>query len=244
LMGRISYAQAAYLALRGELPGDAEGKMIDAILVSAVDHGVTPQSTLAALNAASTGSPLNACIAAAVLAMSRYHGGAIEDSMQFLKDAVARAMARVKKKGKQEPGLILRSANEIVAEYRAEGKRVSGYGHLIHDRDPRTTRLYALADDLGLPGSHREMAKAVERALEENSGRKLPTNINGATAAVLLDMGFEPELANVFFMIARLPGLVAHIREEVERQKPLRPINPLDCEYDGPPARDLPKSRE
>ena len=165
--------------------------------------------------------------------------------MKFLKDAVA----RVKKKGKQTPEVIHRSANEIVAEeivaeYGAQGKRISGYGHLIHNRDPRTTRLFCLADDLGLPGSHREMAKAVERALEENTGRKLPTNINGAVAAVLLDMGFEPELANVFFIIARLPGLVAHIREEVERQKPLRPINPLDVEYDGPPERELPESRE
>ena len=83
LMGKLSYAEIIYLTMKGELPGEAEGRMIDAILVSSVDHGVTPPSTLAAITTASTGTPINASIAAGVLAISRYHGGAIEDCMKF-----------------------------------------------------------------------------------------------------------------------------------------------------------------
>jgi citrate synthase len=232
LMGELNYAEAVYLALKGELPGEAEGKMIDAILVSTIDHGVTPQSTLASLNAASAGSPLNASVAAGVLAISTYHGGAIEAAMRFLLEAREKA---------QKKGISAKeAAAEIVDEYRNAKKRISGYGHLIHSRDPRTVKLYALADDLDMAGPFVEMANAVEDVLGERSGKKLPTNINGATAAVLLEMGFDPELANAFFIIARLPGLVAHIREEVVRQRPLRTINPSDAEYDGPPERDLP----
>jgi citrate synthase len=53
-------------------------------------------------------------------------------------------------------------------------------------------------------------------------------------------MGFGPELANAFFIMARVPGLVAHIREEAERYRPLRSIDPAAAEYDGSPERELP----
>jgi citrate synthase len=46
-------------------------------------------------------------------------------------------------------------------------------------------------------------------------------------------------MANAFFMIARLPGLVAHAHEEKTRQKPMRVIDPKDTSYDGPGARHL-----
>ena len=52
-------------------------------------------------------------------------------------------------------------------------------------------------------------ARAVERVFA-SSGRKLPMNVDGAIAAVLADMGFEPASMNGLFMIARVPGLIAH----------------------------------
>ena len=89
LMGQISYAQAVYLALRGELPDLSTGKLIEAMLVSSVDHGVTPPSVLTALTVASTGADLSACVASGVLAISRWHGGAIEACMHTLYCAVS-----------------------------------------------------------------------------------------------------------------------------------------------------------
>ncbi|MFQ6104200.1 MAG: citryl-CoA lyase [Candidatus Glassbacteria bacterium] len=233
LMGELSYAEAAYLAIKGELPADAERRMIDAILVSSIDHGVTPPSTISAITAASTGAPMNAAIAAGLLAMSRFHGGAIEESMGLLAEAVG-IMDREKKSASE-------AARAIVDRYRAENRRFAGYGHKIHTSDPRTRKLYTLADELEVSGDYVEVAREIEKALHESTGRKLPLNVTGAIASLLLEMGFAPGHANAFFIIARLPGLVAHIHEELTRQSPLRQIDPSDAEYDGPAERKLPR---
>ena len=62
LMGKVSYSQMVYLLFKGEMPSENVGKMIEAILVSSVDHGTTPPSVLSALTVASTGAPLNAAV--------------------------------------------------------------------------------------------------------------------------------------------------------------------------------------
>src|SRR5882724_9871506 len=71
MMGRLSFADAVYLLLMGELPTPAIGRMLNAVLVSSIDHGVTPPSTLAARNVATTGAPLKDCVAAGILAFGR-----------------------------------------------------------------------------------------------------------------------------------------------------------------------------
>ena len=83
------------------------------------------------------------------------------------------------------------------------------------------------------------MGHAFEQELEKALGKKLPLNVDGAIAAVLCDLDFDPVLANAFFMIARVPGLVAHIYEEKTRYKPMRKIHPTDVAYDGPADRRL-----
>jgi citrate synthase len=83
------------------------------------------------------------------------------------------------------------------------------------------------------------MALALAKSLEQASGRKLPLNVDGAIAAVLAEMGFSPDIGNALFMMSRLPGLVAHIQEERQRQRPMRKIHPTAHEYDGPSERSL-----
>jgi len=231
LMGRRSYAEVAWLALKGELPTVEQGQMLDAILVSSVDHGVTPPSCLAAITAASTGAPVNAALAAGVLSINRYHGGAVENCMRTIREAVAL---------RDEKGITAdEAAAELVANYLGRKKRLAGFGHRFHTRDPRAVRLFELADDTGIGGAYTEMARALEVQLKKQSGKDLPLNVDGAIGAVLLELGFEPEIANAFFIMARLPGLLAHVLEEWERQKPMRRIEPSGWEYDGPPERHL-----
>jgi len=230
LMGRVTLGQAVYLALRGELPSPQVGQLMDAMLVSSVDHGATPPSALAARTAASTGATLSASIAAGVLSINRYHGGAIEDSMRLLLEAIDRL------DGEHPPAEV---ASEMLAELKAQGKRAAGFGHRIHTDDPRTKRLLALAGELGVSGNGVMMARAFEEALEESLGRRLPLNVDGALATLLVDLGFPPELGNAFFTIARVTGLAAHVHEEMARQRPMRRIHPTDHEYDGPAPREL-----
>jgi len=80
MMGRLSFAEAVYLLLMGELPSPAIGRMLNAVLISSIDHGVTPPSTLTARTVATSGAPLKDCVAAGILALGPHHGGDELDS--------------------------------------------------------------------------------------------------------------------------------------------------------------------
>jgi len=231
LMGRISFAQAIYLVLKGEFPTPEVGKLIDAIFVSSVDHGASPPSVLAARTVASTGAELNSAIAAGVQAISRYHGGAIEEGMKLFLE-IAQMMEEKKASEKEV-------VPQVLEEMKEKKKRVSGFGHRIHAQDPRTKKLFALAEELGFAGKYVRIALAIEKHLESQLGKSLPINVDGAIAALLCELGISPEIGNAFFIIARVPGLVAHVHEERTRMKPMRKIHPQDYEYDGPEERDV-----
>ncbi|MDD8025493.1 MAG: citryl-CoA lyase [Acidobacteriota bacterium] len=232
LMGRITFSQAIYLILKGELPGPEVGRLLDAIFVASIDHGASPPSALTARTVASTGADLNDAVAAGVLAISRLHGGAIEEAQRTYL-AIA---ARMDGQGLGEED----AARAILDEMKAKGKRASGFGHRLHTKDPRTGRLFDLAGELGLAGRHVRIAWAAEKALAAQLGKPLPINVDGAIAALLCDLGIPPEIGNAFFIIARVPGLVAHVHEEKTRMKPMRKVDPEDFIYDGPADRKLP----
>ena len=78
IMERLSYAEAVYLILKGELPSEAEAELMNAILVSSIDHGASPPSVLGTRTVMSGGNSLNAAIAGGVLVIGDSHGGAIE----------------------------------------------------------------------------------------------------------------------------------------------------------------------
>lgn len=231
LMGKVSYPQMVYLLFKGEMPPENVGKLIEAMLVSSVDHGTTPPSALAALTVASTGAELNSAVAAGILAISRFHGGAIEECMHILRAA---------KKIKDEQNISTSDAGiKIIEEYRNQKKRLSGFGHRLHTDDPRTKKLFSLAKEYKVAGEYVELARAIESGLKQVLDKNLPINVDGAIAALLCELDFDPVFANAFFMIARVPGLVAHIYEEKTRYKPMRKIHPTDVEYDGPEGRSL-----
>lgn len=225
LMGSVGFGAAVYLILRGTLPDERTGRLMDAILVSSIDHGATPPSALAARTIASTGAGLSASVAAGILAINRFHGGAIEDCARQL----AHIVQRCEKTG-SAPDTV---AEAVLDEMKQQGTRMSGFGHRVHTNDPRTLQLFELAANAGVDGTHMKAARAVE-AVFAGSGRTLPLNVDGAIAAVLADMGFDPASMNGLFMIARVPGLIAHALEEREREKPMRRIDPENHVYDGP----------
>lgn len=231
LMGKVNYAQMVYLLLKGDLPSDHVAKMIDAILVSSVDHGTTPPSVLSAITVASTGAPLNAAVAAGILSISQFHGGAIEECMRILQETM--------KYTTEKKYTFEEAAAAVIHRYREEKKRLSGFGHRLHTNDPRTHKLFLMAEELNLAGDYIKIANIFVNQLKEITGKELPLNVDGAIAALLCELDFDPLLANAFFMIARVPGLVAHIYEELTRQKPMRNIHPTAVEYDGPEDRSL-----
>src|SRR4051812_4755871 len=133
MMGRLGFAEAVYLLLMGELPTPAIGRMLNAVLVSSIDHGVTPPSTLAARNVATSGAPLKDCVAAGILAFGPHHGGDIESCMRFLDGGLM-----LMRGGQSER----EAADAIVEQCVADNIEPPGFGHRFHTRDPRAARLF------------------------------------------------------------------------------------------------------
>ncbi len=257
LMREATFAEAVYLMLRGRMPSPAHGRVMNAILTSSIDHGLTPPSSLAARTVVSGGNPLNAAVAAGILTIGESHGGAIEACARLLQehapggrgapraggapvDATGEAAdgegAAARAAGARVPGDVDAAAERLVDGVRRRGERVPGFGHRLHDPDPRTVALFEIADAEGVCGVHVALARAVERVLAERTGRRLPINVDGAIAALISDMGFDWRLGKGFFIVSRTPGLVAHAVEERTREKPMRRMLRFETEYDGPRA--------
>lgn len=240
LMGRVSFGEAIYLVLTGELPSKDVGRLIEALLVSAIDHGSTPPSTIAARSVATTGAPMRAAAAAGVLAFGSPlgGGGSIDRCFRFLEDGLSLVGEWVS---------FDDAARRLVDQHDADGVVPPGFGHRFHTRDPRATRLLHVALELELEGHHIQLARSVEHVLCERRERDgeppLHINADGAIAAVCGDLGLEAETANVLFMVSRLPGIVAHAIEEQRRQPPMRQIDAASHHYDGPGERRLPEPR-
>jgi citrate synthase len=238
MMCRVSFAEAIYLLLMGDLPTPAIGKMIAAILVSSVDHGATPPSTVVARNVATTGAPLRAGVAAGVLAFGAYHGGDVEACMRMLDSGLEDI---------RRGSSLQDAAQRLIDGCLEEGQRPPGFGHRLHTRDPRAVRLMQLAMDLELDAEHIGLMRMIERLLESRTGPQgeaMPMNVDGAIAAVCSDLGLDYEFGNALFIISRVPGLIAHAHEERLRNSPMRQIDPTDHVYDGPSERRLPETRK
>jgi citrate synthase len=239
MMGRLAFGDAVYLLLTGELPSPSIGRLMDAMLVSFIDHGATPPSTLAARNAATTGSSLRGAVAAGVLGFGRYHGGDALACRQLLDEGLA--MARTGKS-------LAEAATMLVDRLVTTGEiPPPGFGHRYHTTDPRATRLLQIAHELELDHEHAQLIRAVEHALARHpalADTPLPVNVDGAIAAIAGDVGLPPEVADALLIISRVPGLAAHALEEQGRESPMRAIDPTSHSYDGPSERRLPERRK
>lgn len=233
IMGRLTFGEAIYLLLTGEVPSPGISSLMEALLISFIDHGATPPSTLAARNTATTGAPLRACVAAGVLGFGQFHGGDIESCMHFLDEGLERV---------HRGETYHEAATALVQKYAAAGEPLPGFGHRFHTRDPRAARLFQMALELEMEGPHTQMIRAVELVVAARAEHP-PVNIDGAIAAVCGDIGLPPETANALFIVSRGPGIAAHALEERRREVPMRQIDPKDHTYDGAPQRRVPDKR-
>jgi len=212
LMGSMTLTELAFLLLVGREPTSGERRITDAVLVSLADHGVTPSSLSTRLTYTGAPEAVQGAIAAGLLGAGSVFLGPAGDTAVYVADAVERFELR----SDGDDSAFADAAAQLVAERRAAGGRMPGLGHPVHRAgDPRTARLYAIAQEEDLLGPHLRLLRAIEHAHEEAIGKFLPVNGAGAGGAALADVGLPPELVRGFVLIARTAGLVAHLAEEM-----------------------------
>lgn len=217
LIGNVSLPELIYLLIKGELPSQNQAKMLQAVLVSFCDHGITPPSTQASRTMASAGSQVSSCLAGGILAFGENHAGAIEIFMKITQKAVNHH--------KNSDTTIDLLADKLVNYFLNNGKKVPGFGHRYHKEDPRASKLIKLSAEYGCFGDHMKLALSMQELLFARKGIKM--NIDGANGAILSDLGFDWKTGCGFFAIGRLPGLLAHIMEE-KKEEPFRKIFDLE----------------
>lgn len=237
LIGRIGFPEMIWLMLRGELPGKAQAALLEAALVSSVDHGPHAPSIAISRMAISCGVDLNGAMGSAVNVLGDIHGGAGQQCMEIYQDSLARA-------GRGEPQPVKAALDAYRA---AHGKIVPGFGHRFHPRDPRAKRLLALVDEAVaqgvVSGEFARIGRQVEAVLEQEKGRHIPMNIDGATAVIYSELGFAPELGRGIFILSRSVGILAHAWEQMREGRRIKgPMPPsIPYAYTGPERAEFPE---
>ena len=229
LMRGATFTDLIFLLHHERLPSVAERRLIDAILIGSADHGPGAPSCAAARLAASGNrqSP-SAAIAAGILTIGDEHGGAGSACMEL----ISAGLERTRREGLS----FLETAQRLVDDARAAGTRLPGFGHRVHAAiDPRVDVLFSMAADSGLAADGIRFARTLEAAVRERI-KPLPLNIDGALAAVLVDLGFPPMVGKLLFIVGRVAGLSAEVLEEYTREKPMRIKIPVA--YDGVPPHE------
>ena len=218
LMGHVTLTELAFLMVQGRTPSPEEARLFDAILVSLADHGLTP--TVLAARLTYTGAPesIQGAVAAGLLGAGSVFLGVVEDTARFL----------------DEIGDDVESG---VTQALAAGRRIPGLGHPVHKvQDPRTPRIYAIAEETGLVGSYLGRLRKVAEVHRAQTGRELPINGAGVAGAALADLGFPAALLRGFALLARTAGLLGHLAEEMEHPLGMPLYREVDerAKYDPP----------
>ena len=235
---KVSLAQMIWLMTRGELPTRTQGQLLEAALMSAVDHGPQAPSIAIARMAATCGVGLNSAMASAVNVLGDVHGGAGEQAVELYEDIAARLDAGSSLEEAVDAGLR--------AFVEAHGKVISGFGHRFHPVDPRSAPLLELVDVAArsgeVSGRFARIGRAVEARLSASKGKPIPMNIDGATAVIYAELGFPAPLARGLFCLSRSVGVLAHAWEQTQQGGRIKGPIPRQYipTYEGQPVRDVP----
>jgi citrate synthase len=214
LIGTTTLAEMIWLLVRGDAPAPGQARLLEAALVAGVDHGPQAPSIAIARMTATCGVGLNGAMASGINALGDVHGGAGQQCVELLMEIAARDDVDA-------------AAREVLARWRARSPYIPGFGHRFHPVDPRRDPLLSLVDDAVrdgvVAGRHLAAARAVETVLT----RRVPMNIDGATAVIYAELGFAPPLARGLFVLSRSVGILAHAWEETQQGRRIKgPIPP------------------
>jgi citrate synthase len=209
ILGHMNLGDLAFLQLTGQAPTLEQSRVFNAIIITLVEHGITPSALAARLTYAGAPEALQAAVAAGLCGLGSVFVGSMEGAARMLSEALPF----------DAPDVDLdHLAVQIVARYREDKAIVPGLGHPVHKPvDPRTPRLFAIAAENGLSGRYVDLIQKVAAEAERVTGKQLPINATGAIGAICCEFGFPWKIVRGFGVMARAIGLVGHILEESER---------------------------
>ena len=203
LMGQVTFTELAFLLTADRMPSPGETRLFDAALVALADHGLTPSVLAARLTWTGATESLQGAVAAGLLGAGNVFLGVVEDTARFL--------AAIRDDPTE--GAVERAVQAEIAA----GRRIPGLGHPVHKvEDPRTPRLYGIAEEAQVPIPYLTLLRTVAEVHAAATGKALPINGAGVAGAAFADHGFPPAIVRGFALLARTAGLVGHLAEEME----------------------------
>jgi citryl-CoA lyase len=224
IVGDLPFTAAAYLLIRGHLPTPQQVRVLDGVLSAVLDYGLEKPGSVAARYAVSANPSMAVGLAAACLSVGQ-HTLATEDTSRFINDAFARF---------EDSGLTAKDFAEAeVARLRQAGKRIPGLGHPVFKKiDPRGAALKRLAVSEGCWPAAADLYEEIHAAFARLPGKQdIPINDVGIMAAVLVGLGFAPEEGTGIAILSTVPGLIAHISEELSSGRAIRIVPRDQVEY-------------
>ncbi|MFN2644173.1 MAG: citryl-CoA lyase [Burkholderiales bacterium] len=189
ILGHLNLGDMAFLELTGRVPSAGESKLFNAMVVTLVEHGITPSAIVARLTYLGAPEALQAAVASGLLGLGSVFVGSMEGVARILSEAIA--------SGKDAKTVL------------AENKRMPGLGHPLHKPiDPRSARLFELARETGHYGKYCRLMEEIAKT------RGITLNATGAIGALACELGLDWKIVKGLGVMARAIGLVGHILEE------------------------------
>lgn len=237
IIENLSYAEAVFLTIKGDLPTASQAKVFNAALMALLDHQFVSSHAPAARFVASahSESPVPGIVAG--LLCAGMHTISPTEAAHLINDATQ----LMRRDGLTREEL----AKRVVAEYVDSKRYIPGFGHPTHKEfDPRGIAVMKVAKEAGLWGEYCQLYEEIHQEFVKRTGRDLPINIDGILACVFTELEFTPDQMVGLAMTAILPGIIAHVIEEITEGVPLRIVpDELGSQYVGEPERHISKDR-
>jgi citrate synthase len=190
ILGHLNMGDMAFLELTGRVPDARESKLFNAMVVTLVEHGVTPSALAARLTYLGAPEAMQAAVAAGLLGLGSVFVGSMEGVAKLCSEAFSA----------DAPDIAA-----LLALY----PRIPGLGHPLHKPvDPRSVRLFEIARETGFYGKYC-------RLMEQLAAQKrLTLNATGAIGALACELGLDWRSVRGLGIMARAVGLVGHLLEE------------------------------
>ena len=220
LIGKKSFVEMIWFMTTGEEIDSKKLFLLEAALVSSVDHGPQAPSISAARMSATCGVAINNSLATGINLLGDIHGGAGQQALELYID--------IQTKGIENLSQIINDYKQVKNIY------IPGFGHRFHkSNDPRTIRLLEIVDEAIerkiIKGEYAEIARKIEQELSKK--KNIPMNIDGITAVIYAELGCPAPLSRGLFCLSRSVGILAHTWEQMQQGERIKGPTPPDYKW-------------